>query len=68
MPLIHRVLIRTRHLDCVVILKVNPEEVLGRFLDAAKARKFDVREGSQDLNAYEGAEGILYNKFIFRAG
>lgn len=43
------------------------DKVLGEYLQLADAQKFDVRQVS-DINAYEGLSGVLYNKFLFRAG
>ena len=44
------------------------EAKAGEDIEAAAARKFDTRNGGTELNAYDGLEGILYNKFLFRAG
>ena len=46
---------------------VAADKVLSEFLDVAKSKKFDTK-GRDDINGYEGASGILYNKFLFRSG
>lgn len=46
---------------------VAAEKALADFLAQAKAQKYDVRP-RDDINGYEGATGVLYNKFIFRSG
>ena len=46
---------------------VGADKVLSDFLDLAKSKKYDTN-GKDDINGYEGATGILYNKFLFRSG
>jgi len=46
---------------------VAAEKALAEFLAQAKAQKYDVRP-RDDINGYEGATGVLYNKFLFRSG
>ena len=41
------------------------DKSLSEFLQLAAARKFDVTP-RDDINGYQGASGILYNKFLFR--
>ena len=40
---------------------------LDEFLQLAKQSKYDVT-AREDINTYSGATGVLYNKFLFRAG
>jgi hypothetical protein len=42
-------------------------KTLDEFLAIAEQKKFDVRP-RDDINAYDGASSILYNKFLFRSG
>ena len=43
------------------------DAALKEFLELANGQKFDVRP-RDDINAFDGASGILYNKFLFRSG
>ena len=43
------------------------DEGIDEFLQLAKKSKFDVT-AREDINTYSGATGVLYNKFLFRAG
>lgn len=43
------------------------DESLGEFLALAQKLKFDTT-AREDINAYAPAAGVLYNKWLFRAG
>lgn len=43
------------------------EASISEFLSLAKTAKFDVTP-KEDINGYTGTTGVLYNKFLFRAG
>ena len=43
------------------------EKALAEFLELAAQKKYNVKP-KEDINGYEGASGLLYNKFIFRSG
>ena len=44
------------------------DRILSELLTLAKSQKFDTAPRGDDINTYEGATGILYNKFLFRSG
>ena len=45
----------------------SAEKALASFLDLAAKAKYDVKP-KDDINSYEGAVPVLYNKFLFRSG
>jgi hypothetical protein len=45
----------------------NIDGAITEFLALAKGKKFDTT-AREDINTYSGATGVLYNKFLFRAG
>ena len=44
------------------------ENALSELLELAKSQKYNVAPSGDDINNYEGATGVLYNKFLFRSG
>ena len=55
---------RLRSADDEVQALMVADKALQEFLELANAQKFDVK-ARDDINAYNGASGILYNKFLF---
>jgi hypothetical protein len=46
---------------------VSADKAISELLELAKVQKLNVTPRGDDINGYEGATSVLYNKFLFRS-